>query len=125
MRLREHAACECDREGVECGLRAVHPASASLAGRVQASDDKIEALSSLLVVKKIRVLESELRRLRPQVGRLRVRSPNGRRAPAGQGDLGPVIGQVEPLERASVLHQAIESRRTTGKCILHPAGIRA
>jgi hypothetical protein len=46
----EDAAFEGDREGVECGFRAVHPALASLAGRVEAADDKIETLQRGLLV---------------------------------------------------------------------------
>ncbi|MFI6920765.1 zinc-binding dehydrogenase [Nonomuraea spiralis] len=41
---------------------------------------------------------------------------------AADGALRPVIGQTFPLEAAAAAHQAIESRTTTGKTLLIPAG---
>jgi len=39
---------------------------------------------------------------------------------AAEGRLAPVIGQTYPLADAASAHQAIESRSTTGKTMLHP-----
>ncbi|MET9064572.1 zinc-binding dehydrogenase [Streptosporangium sandarakinum] len=41
---------------------------------------------------------------------------------AADGKLRPVIGQTFPLEAAAAAHRAIESRTTTGKTLLIPAG---
>ncbi|MFG1966720.1 zinc-binding dehydrogenase [Nonomuraea sp. NPDC049028] len=41
---------------------------------------------------------------------------------AADGRLRPVIGQTFPLESAAAAHRAIESRTTTGKTLLIPAG---
>ncbi|MEV4116349.1 zinc-binding dehydrogenase [Nonomuraea sp. NPDC049695] len=41
---------------------------------------------------------------------------------AAGGKLRPVIGQTFPLESAAAAHRAIESRTTTGKTLLIPAG---
>ncbi|MEV0632736.1 zinc-binding dehydrogenase [Nonomuraea wenchangensis] len=41
---------------------------------------------------------------------------------AADGKLRPVIGQTFPLESAAAAHRAIESRTTTGKTLLIPAG---
>ncbi|SEU44015.1 zinc-binding dehydrogenase [Nonomuraea wenchangensis] len=41
---------------------------------------------------------------------------------AAAGRLRPVIGQTFPLESAAAAHRAIESRTTTGKTLLIPAG---
>src|SRR5919112_1462673 len=46
----EDAAFEGDREGVECGLPAVHPALAALSGGVEAADNKVEAFQGGLLV---------------------------------------------------------------------------
>ena len=45
----EQAAFEGDREGVECGLPAVHPPTATTSGRVEAPDDHVEALQGGVV----------------------------------------------------------------------------
>ncbi|MGV9778218.1 zinc-binding dehydrogenase [Streptosporangium sp. NPDC003464] len=41
---------------------------------------------------------------------------------AADGKLRPVIGQTFPLDAAAAAHRAIESRTTTGKTLLIPAG---
>jgi hypothetical protein len=59
----EEAFFEGDGEGVEGGLRAVHPALAALAGGVQAADDQVEAFERGLLVGEVAAVLDDLAEL--------------------------------------------------------------